>query len=188
MGDEYRLLLHAARVLNAAGVKYFVSGSVAAMHYGEARMTRDIDIILHLRYGDVSAIVDAFPEPEYFVQKESVVRALREDGQFNVIEPMTGMKIDFMCAETSAFNESRFRRARRIAVEPGIDVWFSAPEDVILKKLEYFKEGASDKHLRDIASMIKISGETFDREYLERWARILKVEEEWHAAKSRVGW
>jgi len=187
VGAEYDLLLYAAQKLNAAGVKYFVSGSVAAMHYGESRLTIDIDVVVHLRFGDVSSILDAFSEPDFFVQKESVIRALREDGQFNVIQPSTGMKIDFMCAEVSAYNDSRFARVQSME-EHGTTVWFSAPEDVILKKLEYFKEGASDKHLRDIASMIKVSGATFDRDYLERWARSLGVEEEWRVVKNRAGW
>jgi hypothetical protein len=36
--------------------------------------------------------------------------------------------------------------------------------------------------------MIKVSGETFDREYLERWAVALGVVEEWNRIKARVGW
>jgi hypothetical protein len=48
--------------------------------------------------------------------------------------------------------------------------------------------GESDKHLRDIASMIRVSGETFDRAYLDRWAETLGVREEWGAVKGRVGW
>ena len=97
--------------------------------------------------------------------------------QFNLIHVPSGLKVDFMIPSDTAFNESHFRRARRLEFAPGVSACFSAPEDVILKKLEFYREGGSDKQLRDIASMIKISGEDFDREYLERWARELKVEE-----------
>lgn len=42
---------------------------------------------------------------------------------------------------------------------------------MILKKLEFFREGGSQTHLRDIASMIAVQGaETLDWHYLERWA------------------
>lgn len=48
---------------------------------------------------------------------------------------------------------------------------FSSPEDVILKKLDFFREGGSQKHLRDIASMIAVQGaETLDWHYLMQWA------------------
>jgi hypothetical protein len=36
--------------------------------------------------------------------------------------------------------------------------------------------------------MIKISGETFDRAYLDSWAIALGVVDEWNALKSRLGW
>lgn len=61
----------------------------------------------------------------------------------------------------------------------GVPVWVAAPEDVILKKLVYFREGGSDKHLRDIASILKVSGSPLDRSYTEHWAMRLGVSELW---------
>jgi hypothetical protein len=182
------LLIHVARFLESIGAQYFVTGSMGAMVYGEFRMTQDVDIVVDLRYGHVPDLLGRFGEPDYYVSQSAIREAMENCSQFNVIEVATGLKVDFMIPDESAFNASRFARARSVEIAPGERVRVSAPEDVILKKLEYFKAGASDKHLRDIASMIKISGETFDREYLERWARELGVEEEWRAARSRVGW
>ncbi len=36
--------------------------------------------------------------------------------------------------------------------------------------MEFYREGGSDKHLRDIASMLAISGSQIDRAYVDRWA------------------
>lgn len=188
MTEDLALLLGVARVLNQHGIRYFVSGSVASMHYGEARMTRDIDIVIHLRMGDISTMVEAFPEPEFYISREGILQALESDGQFNVIQSTTGLKVDFMCAEPSIYNDIRFKRARAVPMDRDVAVVYSAPEDVILMKLKYYKMGGSDKHLRDIASMVKVSGETFDRAYLDRWAQSLGVDEEWAATKLRVGW
>lgn len=188
MGDETALLSMVASVLNEGGVRYFVTGSVAAMYYGEARMTQDIDIAVRLRFGDVSTLLEAMQAPEFYLEKRSILDAMEIDGQFNAIQVLSGMKVDFMCVEESAYNESRFKRAVFVEILPGVKAWTSAPEDVILKKLDFYKEGGSDKHLRDIASMIRVSGETFDREYLERWAKALEVVEVWEAVKGRVGW
>jgi hypothetical protein len=44
----------------------------------------------------------------------------------------------------------------------------SSPEDAILKKMEFFKAGGSDKHLRDIAGVLKMSGQEIDRPYIEQ--------------------
>jgi len=48
---------------------------------------------------------------------------------------------------------------------------------VIIKKLHYFKDGHSDKHLRDIASMLKVSSELIDRDYISFWSKKLSVSE-----------
>jgi hypothetical protein len=182
------LLLVVADVLDRAGIRYFVSGSMASMAYGEYRSTLDVDVVIYLKLGQISALLDAFEQPDYYLAVEAIHDALEHCSQFNVIHVKSGLKVDFMTPDDTYHNQLRFERARQLEVAPGRAVWFSSPEDVILKKLEYFKMGGSDKHLRDIASMIKISGDTFDRAYLDQWAVKLGVMGEWAAARQRVGW
>ena len=59
-------------------------------------------------------------------------------------------------------------------------------EDVILKKMEAYREGGSEKHLRDIAGVLKISGERLDRSYIQDWADRLGVTEVWQDVLRRV--
>lgn len=188
MTDELSLLQRLTDRLGKAGIRYFVTGSIASMYYGESRSTRDIDVVVALRVEDLHVIIEAFPDPEFYVDAEAVCQAIRVRRQFNAIDNTTGMKIDFMCIEPVGHDASRLQRAREVELLPGVRGFVAAPEDVILKKLQYFQAGASDKHLRDIASMLKISGETMDRDYLERWAVDLRVVDEWNSVKSRVGW
>jgi hypothetical protein len=42
-------------------------------------------------------------------------------------------------------------------------------EYVILRKLQYYRSSQSDRHLRDISMMLRISGDTLDQERLEGW-------------------
>jgi hypothetical protein len=37
--------------------------------------------------------------------------------------------------------------------------------------MEYYKKGGSDKHLRDITGILKVSGRDVDREYIITWAK-----------------
>ena len=69
---------------------------------------------------------------------------------------------------------------------PGRDAFFARPEDVILYKLLYFREGGSDRHLRDIAGMLAVSGSELDMEYLADWARRLAVSDLWEATRDRA--
>lgn len=47
------------------------------------------------------------------------------------------------------------------------------PEYVILRKLQFYQEGGSDKHLIDIQNMLEMSASSIDRGELE--ARILQL-------------
>ncbi len=52
---------------------------------------------------------------------------------------------------------------------------FASAEDAILKKLEYYREGGSDKHVRDIRGVLLIQGDAIDFDYLNKWAEHLGV-------------
>src|SRR5438128_1098652 len=81
--------------------------------------------------------------------------------------PHWGLKIDVIIPESSDFNRSRFNRVKRVQPGPDWDAAFASPEDAIIKKMEYFREGGSEKHLRDIAGVLKTSGSEIDLDYIE---------------------
>jgi hypothetical protein len=62
----------------------------------------------------------------------------------------------------------------------------AAPEDVILGKLLYYREGGSEKHIRDITGIVKVSGQYLDRDYLARSAAQLGVADMWEAILNAV--
>lgn len=178
------LLRHLASTLEAIGVAYFVTGSTASIAYGEPRFTNDIDVVVDLPASRVNAFCAAFPLPEYYVSELAVQEAVARRHQFNVIHPGSGLKIDVIISKESPFDRSRFARCRRLPMAPGAEAFFASPEDVILKKLAYYREGRSEKHLRDIAGILKISGDRLDRSYIAEWARTLGVDEIWDAVRS----
>ena len=61
--------------LNRLGVRYLLSGSVAAMLYGEPRVTHDIDFVVFLRSQDVSRLSAEFPPPDFYVPPAPVILA-----------------------------------------------------------------------------------------------------------------
>ena len=63
---------------------------------------------------------------------------------------------------------------------------FVAPEDVILKKMEYYREGGSEKHLRDIAGVATVLGQKLDRKYIEAMSLRMGLEEIWRALEARL--
>jgi hypothetical protein len=59
------------------------------------------------------------------------------------------------------------------------EISVAPPEYVILRKLEYFREGGSEKHLRDIRIMLETSGDEIDEEDLGRRAAVLGLSGIW---------
>jgi len=174
-------------VFETLGVPYFVTGSVATTYYGEPRLTNDIDVVCALQMRDVTGFCRGFPAHEFYLSEDAVRDAVAGRQQFNVIHPVSGLKVDVMVPEESPFNRSRFDRAKRVRVAPEVDARLATREDVILKKLEFFRDGGSEKHVRDIVGVLKVSGELVDSEYIRQWAQRLGLEELWHEVRNRVG-
>jgi len=61
-----------------------------------------------------------------------------------------------------------------------------SPEDVIIKKMEYYKMGGSEKHLRDITGVLRVSGDRIDHAYVSDWTERLGLEEIWNAILARI--
>ncbi len=180
------LLRIAVGVFERLRIPYLVTGSVASMAYGEPRLTNDIDIVAEIRPEHIERLLAAFPPPDYYLDEEMMREALVACGQFNIIHPISGLKIDVMVRGNTAFDDSRFTRKRRLRPAKDFEADFAAPEDVILKKMTFYKEGGSDKHLRDITGIMRISGTDVDRDYIASWADRLGVHDVWEAILRRL--
>jgi len=168
--------------LQEAGFRYFVTGSIAATIYGEPRATHDIDLVVTLGEAQIPSLAGAFPEDDFYVPPAEVLRveSVREErGHFNVIHHESGLKADFFLAgRTDALHAWAFEHTRSYSIDT-IEVQLAPPEYVIARKLEFFREGHSEKHLRDVRSMLRISDALIDRSVLARWVREAGVEAEW---------
>ena len=174
--EPTELLRLVGEQLDRIGCRRFTTGSVASMVFGEPRFTNDIDIVVRMDERQARQLVDGFVGDAWYASAEAAADAARRRGMFNIIHVPSGLKADIIVAGDGAFDESRFRRVRHIELPGGRIEPFASPEDVMLKKLQFFREGGSQKHLRDIASMIGVQGaDSLDWRYLEDWAGRLGV-------------
>ncbi|HEU0039013.1 MAG TPA: hypothetical protein VFR76_07045 [Verrucomicrobiae bacterium] len=178
---EPELSLLFVRPLNRLGARYIVSGGIASILYGEPRLTNDVDIVVFLRVEDIPRWQEVFPSPEFYVPPTNAIAAeiaRPQKGQFNVIHSDTGFKADFYTAGRDELNAWGFRNSRRMEYR-GEPIVLAPPEYVIVRKLEFYREGGSDKHLRDIRSMLAVSGEQINRAELDGWIRGRGLETQW---------
>ena len=184
--ELHELLARLVLVLERLQIPYLITGSVAAMAYGEPRLTNDIDVVVDINAGHVRGLLAQFPAEEFYLSDEAIRNALARKGQFNIIHPLSGLKIDVMVQQGTAFERSRFSRTRLVYFTDKQGGRFAAPEDIILKKMEYYREGGSEKHLRDIAGIMRVSASTIDESYIEQWADQLGLREIWDAMLRRL--
>lgn len=174
-------ILRFIRPLNRSKIRYLVSGSVASILYGEPRLTNDIDVIVFLSTADLKKLEDEFPEDEFYLPPRDVIslETRREQrGHFNIIHSASGMKMDCYTAGRDEMHTWAFRAAREIHYQ-GEKLVLAPPEYVIVRKLEFYREGGSEKHLRDIRAMLSVSDELIDRGSLNEWIQKRGVIEQW---------
>jgi hypothetical protein len=164
-----------------------VTGAVASFIYGEPRLTQDIDIVADIQEKNLPKLLRFFPEDEFYLERLSVERAVRERSQFNIIHPSSGLKIDVIIPKNNEFDRLRFRRRRSVRTSEGLEVSYSSPEDIIVSKLEFYQKGRSEKHLRDIAGIIKISGADLDFDYLAVWMGKKGLRAIWNDFLEKIG-
>ena len=171
------------KALENCRIPYMIGGSVGAMVYGEPRLTNDIDIIADLQATHVDALLSAFASEAYYVPSAEFVQAIiRRHGMFNIIHVESGSKADIIILKDDHFGRTEFARRARVPFTMGCEAYAASPEDVIVAKLRYYLTGRSEKHLRDIAGMIQISGERLDHSYIEQWVHSLGLGDGWSAA------
>jgi hypothetical protein len=175
--------------LNLLGVRYMVTGSIASLFYGEPRFTLDVDIVLELSVSGAEPLCGLFPAEEFYCPPVESMRTeiLRpERGHFNLIHHNSGFKADIYLRGRNELHRWALDHAIKSTID-NHDVWFAPPEYVIVRKLEYYREGHSQKHLRDIRSMLAISGPQLKHDVLLQKIADLGLESEWNLVKPAAG-
>jgi hypothetical protein len=184
--SPFELLQKAADFFERLQVPYRIVGSMASMAYSESRFTNDIDFLVDLREEHVEAFDTEFSAPDYYLSSIAAKEAIRDRRQFNVIHIPSGLKLDIIQRKETEFSRLDIAHGQRLKSQGFYDAWFGSPENVILMKLRYFQQGGSEKHLRDIASVLLVQGNAINRPYIEKWAGALGVAAEWGGVLARV--
>ena len=158
-----------------------IAGGVASIVYGEPRLTQDLDVVVSLTPADADRFARQFGEPEFYcAPAEAIADEARRDafGHFNVMHIESGARADVYLAGKDALAR-RGLAERRMVQLLGREVPVAPPEYVILHKLRFRQQGASDRHLRDIRAMLRVLGTTIDHVALERDAAALGLTAQW---------
>jgi hypothetical protein len=170
--DQLAVLKLGTSRLDTAGIAYMVTGSIAAGHYAQPRMTRDIDLVVELEPDDaerLAALLDDHFECDHGAIRAAVARR----SLFNVIHTQAIVKVDFIVRKDAPYRREEFARRRQTIID-GHPVWIVSPEDLILSKLVWAADSRSELQLRDVRHLIAAQP-TLEWPYLDRWAETLRV-------------
>lgn len=170
MTEELQLLRDIVTRLEAAGIDYMLTGSVALNCYAQPRMTRDIDLVVAFYLKDVARIQDVLGQ-DYYVSEEAARDAVMHQSSFNAIHQTTLIKVDFMVRKREDFRLHEFTRRLRLKVAD-FEIWVVSKEDLILSKLHWARESQSERQLADVENLIATG---CDKEYLKTWSAALNL-------------
>lgn len=186
---EPNLFLIYVKPLNDIGIRYVVTGSIASILYGEPRLTYDIDLIVEIHDQKLTQFMHAFPTIDFYIPPEDIIKIennREERGRINLIHHKTGFKADIYFVGQDNLCIWAIDNALTLKYHD-VPMKIAPPEYVILRKLEYYREGQIQKHLLDIRNIIKHSGDKINLRWLDTNIRNLSLENEWKAVKSVRG-
>ena len=180
IADPRKVVVKIAKILDEVGIPYFITGSFAVSVWGRPRATFDIDIVVELIEPKVGSLAKALHKvyKAGYIDELSAREAILERSEFNFIDPLTGVKIDFWVTKRDELSLLKLKRKISKKIN-GKLVCFISPEDLILSKLVWHTMGESTRQLEDIESILKISGKNLDMKYIKKWAKEINVLEIW---------
>lgn len=152
-------------------IPYFVTGSIASIFYGEPRLTHDIDIVIRLSQKDITQFTSVFSLEKYYCPPEEIIHIeikRHPFGHFNLIHHESGLKADIYPDANDALHQWAFNHRRRTDLGNKLELWLAPPEYLIIRKLEFYREGGSEKHLEDIKKMLPYTLNNLDLVFLEK--------------------
>jgi hypothetical protein len=171
MCDEIASLLDVTDRLEAAGIDYMLTGSMALNFYAMPRMTRDIDLVATVVLADEARIESIFPANEFYVAAQAMREAVLGQTSFNLIHLATMTKIDIMVRKNDNYHRWEFSRRCHFTIR-GKNVAVVSKEDLVLAKLSWARESSSERQLADVRNLLA-SG--CDMDYLQTWAKRLNL-------------
>ncbi|NJM44830.1 MAG: hypothetical protein HC860_00635 [Alkalinema sp. RU_4_3] len=173
-------------ILQAMGLRYYITGGVAAIAYGEPRTTQDLDLVMDLDPASISHLVEQLEMAGFYVPGVEDITS----GRISILQ-ITHMesisRADLVIANAGAWTELKYERRQRIPIEGLGDLYFASPEDLILSKLSWGKQSRSDKQWRDVLGILKVQSDRLDRDYLNTWAETLSLTPELTQAFAEAG-
>jgi hypothetical protein len=176
--DIFEVTFKVVAALDELKIKYYIGGSLASSAFGVARSTLDVDIVAAMNPDQAAPLVSLLKN-EFYIDADSITKAIEHKSAFNLIHLESMFKIDVFILKPEPYGQQAFsrRREKSVSEDPAKKLYFPTPEDIILLKLDWYRRGdeISTQQWKDVIGVLKVQGGRLDLNYLAAWAKELMI-------------
>ena len=163
------LLADLDRGLQLLGVGWYLFGARAAMFYGVARLTADVDVTVHLSGSVTTATLAETLERHEFMLRESDPAFVATTRVLPLVHRPSGLPLDIVLAGPG-LEVAFLERARPHTIE-GVSVPVASAEDIVVMKAL----AGRPKDLEDVVAIAAAQGAALDERAVRE--RLIAIEE-----------
>ena len=174
-------------VLEELQIPYFIAGSIASATYGEARTTRDVDIVVTIPPGRAVALGESL-STKFYVDTFAIERSVETGDCFNALTIEANFRVDVFTPSDTPWLQSQLER--RVLRDLGTRAAFlQSPEDLVLSKLHWYRLGneVSDRQWNDVIWVLIVQKPSLEVAYMQRWAAYLGISDLLNKALEEAG-
>lgn len=174
MENELDIVRDVSNRLQAEHIQFMLTGSMAMNYYAQPRMTRDIDLVIHLTPNHTDRIVQIF-SPDYLLSPDAISNSIEHESMFNLIHQSSVIKVDCIIRKNSDYRRKEFDRRAQVTIED-FETWIVSKEDLIISKLWWAKDSMSEMQLNDVRNLANTG---CDATYVNHWTSALGLTTLW---------
>lgn len=153
--------------LNATGIPYMITGSLACNLYGIPRSTQDADFVVQLDPSTLQRLA-ALLTPAMTLDPQTSFEAVTMTTRYAFHCRDHEFKIELFLLSPDAHDQERFRRRGQSKFE-GRFISVPTAEDVIVTKLRWIQRSPRTKDIQDVLNVLAVQRDGLDWDYIHRW-------------------
>jgi len=163
------LVLRVLRLFDELGIGYMLVGSFSSNYYGKPRSTQDADILVVVSDEQLEKLRGALL-PDFRLDAPMSFETVTMTTRHLIMHPASAFKFELFLLSQDPHDQERFKRRQQVGFE-GHSAWLPTPEDVIIQKLRWAKEGGPmrGKDLDDVQKVLAVQRGKLDLGYIRRW-------------------
>ncbi|MCK4660543.1 MAG: hypothetical protein KAV82_13565 [Phycisphaerae bacterium] len=181
------VLTETVRVLDAVGIPYAVTGSVASSFHGEPYASLDVDLVCRMTPEQAGQVAKRLPQ-RFYRSDEMLIEAAQNCGFAHLIDTKTGLKVDLSVPAKTSFYDQVLLRRQSVELAPDTPRFdFVTAEDIVLMKLLWRKDSQSTKQWDNALGVVRIQAARLDWKYLFDQAEQLGLTDDLTALRDTAG-